>query len=69
MTCAFFTHAGEPHCAQGVSYQALAGGGAFKLLLRLPCLPISNRRGEEARTCTKYQAQSADDKTMTGDTE
>jgi hypothetical protein len=34
---------------------ALAGGGPFRMLLRLPCLPLSNRRGEEVRTCAKYQ--------------
>ena len=39
MTCAHFTHVGEDRCAQGVSYMALAGGGAFRMLLRLPCLP------------------------------
>lgn len=55
MTCAHFTHFGEDHCAQGVSYLGLAGGGAFRMLLRLPCLPLSNRRGEDARTCSKYQ--------------
>jgi len=55
MTCVHFTHVGEDQCAQGVSYMGLAGGGAFRMLLRLPCLPLSNRRGEEARTCTKYQ--------------
>lgn len=55
MTCAHFTHAGEGSCARGVNYMALAGGGAFRMLLRLPCLPLSNRRGEEVRTCAKYQ--------------
>jgi hypothetical protein len=59
--CAHFTHAGEDCCARGVDYMKLAGGGAFRMLLRLPCLPITNRRGEEARACAKYQAQSADD--------
>jgi hypothetical protein len=55
MTCAHFTHVGEEQCAQGVNYMGLAGGGAFRMLLRLPCLPLSNRRGEEARMCAKYQ--------------
>jgi hypothetical protein len=54
MTCAHFAHA-EDCCAQGVSYLKLAGGGAFTMLMRLPCLPISNRRGEVARECSKYQ--------------
>jgi hypothetical protein len=55
MTCAHFTHAGEDRCAPDVSYMALAGGGAFRMMLRLPCIPLSNRRGEEVRTCAKYR--------------
>jgi len=55
MTCAHFTHAGAERCAQGVSYLALAGGGAFRMMLRLPCIPLSNRRGEVVRTCAKFQ--------------
>jgi hypothetical protein len=55
MTCAHFTHAGEDRCAADVNYMALAGGGAFRMMLRLPCIPLSNRRGEEVRTCAKYQ--------------
>ena len=55
MTCAHFTHVGAERCAQGVNYMALAGGGAFRMMLRLPCIPLSNRRGEEVRTCAKYQ--------------
>ena len=55
MTCAHFTHVGEDQCAADVNYMALAGGGPFRMLLRLPCLPLSNRRGEEVRTCAKYQ--------------
>lgn len=54
-TCVHFTHAGEPCCAGGVEYSKLAGGGAFTMLLRLPCLPITNRRGEDMRECSKYQ--------------
>lgn len=65
MTCAHFTDVGKACCDQGINYQALAGGGVFTMLLRLPCLPLSNRRGEEARQCSKYQAPSADDKTIT----
>jgi hypothetical protein len=63
VTCAHFTNPDESYCTQGISYQQLAGGGAFSVVLRLPCLPLSNRRGEVTRTCTKYQALSADDKT------
>lgn len=60
MTCAHFA-AGTEACAQGVSYLQLAGGGAFKMLLRLPCAPLSNRHGEVARECGKYQAQRVGD--------
>jgi len=55
MTCAHFTDLGARCCAAGVSYQQLAGGGTFTLVLRLPCLPITNRRGEDARPCKLYQ--------------
>jgi hypothetical protein len=44
----------QPFCARGVNYQALAGGGAFYMVLRLPCLPISNRRGEQVRACAQH---------------
>lgn len=54
MTCAHFTDPGTACCARGVNYQHLAGGGAFTMVLRLPCLPITNRRGEEARTCAQF---------------
>lgn len=40
-------------CAAGVNYLALTGGGAFNLVLRLPCLPLSNRRGQVAAVCTR----------------
>lgn len=54
-TCPHFA-APEEHtrCAAGVSYLALAGGGAHNLVLRLPCLPLSNRRGEVAAVCVKF---------------
>lgn len=42
-------------CKAGVTYLALAGGGVHYQIMRLPCVPISNRRGETARTCAKYQ--------------
>lgn len=61
MTCQHFTHAGEDCCARGVDYMKLAGGGAFKMLLRLPCLPLSDRRGEEARACAKYEPGAVPD--------
>jgi hypothetical protein len=54
MTCAHFTDMGELCCAKGINYQALAGGGVFYMVLRLPCLPISNRRGEVASQCKQH---------------
>lgn len=60
-TCAHFTDVGKACCAKGVNYQALAGGGTFTLVLRLPCLPITNRRGEEARTCTKHSETATEE--------
>ena len=53
-TCAHFQSLGAGCCARGVNYQALAGGGVFYMVMRLPCLPITNRRGEEARTCEHF---------------
>lgn len=50
MTCAHF-EANVPCCARGVNYLALAGGGAFTVPLRLPCYPLSNRQGEQAKPC------------------
>jgi hypothetical protein len=48
------------HC--GVQYGTLAGGGVHEQIMRLPCVPISNRKGNEARHCAKYAptASSAD---------
>lgn len=56
MTCAHFSHPGAASCARGVNLQRLAGGGVFTLMLRLPCLPITNRRGETVRECAQYLA-------------
>jgi hypothetical protein len=53
MTCAHYSP-DVPCCARGINYQALAGGGAFYMVLRLPCLPISNRRGEQAKMCAQH---------------
>lgn len=53
-TCAYFTDFGHRCCARGVNYQQLAGGGTFTLVLRLPCLPITNRRGEQVRACAQH---------------
>lgn len=36
-------------------YAALAGGAVHYQIMRLPCVPISNRRGEVANRCDKYQ--------------
>ena len=44
-------------CKAGVSYQALAGGGRHYQIMRLPCVPISNRRGETASICEKYDPE------------
>ena len=52
-TCSHFAPE-QSHCAAGVCYQALAGGGVFLMVMRLPCVPITNRRGEEARACVKF---------------
>lgn len=56
MTCKFFTTPDAECCAAGVNLQKMAGGGAFTKVLRLPCLPITNRRGEDARKCDKFKA-------------
>lgn len=53
-TCAHFTDLGAACCARGVNYQHLAGGGVFTMVLRLPCLPITNRRGEDVRKCAEF---------------
>lgn len=42
-------------CARGVNYQQLAGGGAYSMIFRLPCVELSNRQGEVARECNNYQ--------------
>jgi hypothetical protein len=59
MLCAHFI-ADQPCCARGVNYQALAGGGVFTLIMRLPCVEISNRRGEEARACQQFEQQKTE---------
>lgn len=56
MICTHFL-ADHPCCARGVNYLALAGGGVFTLIMRLPCVPISNRRGELARECPSFEAK------------
>lgn len=55
MTCAHFTDPAEACCALGVNYQQLAGGGVYGMVMRLPCLPISNRRGDQAQVCKQYE--------------
>lgn len=54
MTCAHFTDVGHRCCAKGVDLRVLAGGGAFYMVLRLPCLPITNRRGEQVKPCAQH---------------
>lgn len=58
VTCAHFDPGAEC-CAAGINYQRLTGGGVHYMVLRLPCLPLSNRRGEEARPCAQF-AQPTD---------
>lgn len=53
-TCIHFTGPEEQRCAAGVSYLLQAGGGVHNMILRLPCVPISNRRGETARECKLF---------------
>lgn len=48
-------------CRCGVKYQALAGGAVHTMVLRLPCFELSNRRGEEAKRCEKYEPGEHDD--------
>ena len=56
--CKFFTDPAEAcACKAGVNYQGLAGGGVFGQIMRLPCVPISNRRGETPSPCAKYQPE------------
>ena len=42
-------------CAAGVNYLKLTSCCGHKLVLRLPCLPISNRRGEVVAVCKKVK--------------
>lgn len=55
------THFRDPaehcQCQQGVRYAALAGGGAFSQITRLPCVPLSNRQGQVVSLCDKYAPQ------------
>lgn len=55
MTCAHFTQPGDKCCAAGIDLQKLAGGGVFYQVLRLPCIPITNRRGEVASKCELFK--------------
>lgn len=61
MTCQHFTSPGAECCAAGVNLQQLAGGGVFYMVLRLPCIDISNRRGEEAKPCDKFKEGETND--------
>ena len=62
MTCCHFTDLATPCCARGVNLLQLAGGGAFYMVLRLPCIEISNRRGETASTCSQFAASATSTK-------
>lgn len=58
--CRHFTDPAEAdRCQQGVQYSALAGGGGHYQVLRLPCVPITNRRGEVASLCDKFEPAEA----------
>lgn len=59
--CRFFQDPAE-HCTcqQGVTYSALAGGAVHYQILRLPCVPISNRKGEVASKCQQYQPEQGE---------
>jgi hypothetical protein len=61
MTCQHFTSPGAECCAAGVNLQHLAGGGIFYMVLRLPCIPITNRRGEVASVCKLSTEEISDD--------
>ena len=52
MICAHFLPE-QSHCAKGVGYMGLAGGGVFGMVLRLPCVVLSNRR-DEVKTCAQF---------------
>lgn len=53
--CEHFVDPAEAcQCREGVRYASLAGGGVHYQILRLPCIPLSNRRGETASRCEKY---------------
>lgn len=54
MACQHFESPDAECCAAGVNLAQLAGGGRFYMVHRLPCIPISNRRGETARECSKF---------------
>lgn len=55
MRCVYFTDIKHPRCAAGVSYLTLAGGGVFTMVLRLPCLPITDRKGYDVQVCEKFK--------------
>ncbi len=57
-TCVHFQDpAAACACKAGVNYQGLAGGGRHYQIMRLPCVAISNRRGDTASTCEKYEPE------------
>ncbi|MEC5161884.1 hypothetical protein [Janthinobacterium sp. CG_S6] len=54
--------ASSSHCARGVNYRSLAGGGVHYMVFRLPCVSITNRRGEDVRTCAQFAAATESEK-------
>lgn len=61
-TCQHFSTPESEYCAAGVNLQQLAGGGIFSMVMRLPCIPISNRRGEVASVCKQFKEGAQDEK-------
>ncbi len=62
MTCQHFDHPDAECCAAGVNLQRLAGGGVFSMVMRLPCIPLSNRQGHQASVCNKFTEGTQHDK-------
>lgn len=60
MTCPAFNNCLDGCCDRGVNYLKLAGGGPFTLVYRLPCLDISNRRGQVEAHCDMREVSAND---------
>jgi hypothetical protein len=62
MTCAHFSTPDAECCAAGVNLAQLAGGGKFYQVMRLPCIEITNRRGEVASVCKQFSGPAPEGK-------